>query len=159
MAKTYGLKFGAGDPRINTGLSPSFILFYSPTLGTTLPPPGISEVLTGSGIYNFIYGPTTAISFLVDGAGSLSTVDRYITGILDPIQAVDEKVGAITDSYGSTGIDPSTLMGYAKRNQEFQEGNAVFTKATGLWDIYSRGSTALLREKSLTNTTSQATKT
>ena len=159
MAKTYGLKFGSGDPRTNTGLAPTFILFYNPISGATAVPPGISEIYSGSGIYNFTYGPTSPIAFLVDGAGSLSTVDRYITGTLDPIQAVDEKVGTLSDSIGSTSTDPASLLAYAKRNLEWNEGNATYNKSTTLWDVYSRGSTTLLREKTLTNTTSQATKT
>jgi hypothetical protein len=156
MAKSYALTFGSGDPRTWTGLAPTFLIFYSPTLGTTLPPPGISEVLAGSGFYNFSYGPTTSIQFLVDGAGSLSSSDRYIKGILDPIQAVDQSVGQVTDSFGSTNVDPATLLGYAKRNLEFNEGNKVYTKATGIWDVSSRGSSILLREKSLTNTTTSS---
>lgn len=155
--KTYGLKFGSGDPRINTGLSPTFLLFLNPLTGTTATPPGITEVFTGSGIYNFTYGPTTPIQFLVDGAGSLSSVDRYITGVLDPIQAVDEKVGTLSDSFGATNADPGSLLGYAKRNLEFNEGNKVYNKSTGKWDVYNRGSTTLLVEKTLTNTTTQAT--
>jgi hypothetical protein len=159
MAKQYGLKFGSGDPRINTGLTPTFLIFFSPTTGQTIAPPGISESLAGSGLYTFVYGPTSSVEFLVDGAGSLSSIDRYITGILDPIQAVDEKVGYTTDSYGTTNTDPTTLWGQTKRNQEFNEGNATYNKTTTLWDIYSRGSSQLLAEKTLTNTVTSATKT
>lgn len=158
MSKSYGLKFGTGDPRLNTGLHPTLIIFNSAIDGTPLTPPGISEVISGSGIYNFMYGPTLSIGFLADGGSNLSSSDRYITGLLDPIQAVDEKVGYATDSFGSTGVDPTTIFGYAKRNQEFEEGNAVFNKSSGVWDIYSRGSSTLLAEKTLTNSISLATK-
>lgn len=158
MAKTYGLKFGSGDPRVNTGLAPTFLIFYNPVNGQTAVPPGISEMLSGSGIYNFTYGPTTPIQFLIDGAGSLNSVDRYITGILDPIQAVDEKVGTSLDSYGTTLTDPSTLFGHAKRRMEWDEGAATYNKSTAIWDVYSRGSSTLLQEKSLTNTVTQSTK-
>lgn len=158
MAKQYALKFGSGDPRINTGLSPTFLIFYSPTTGLTLAPPGITEALPGSGLYNFVYGPTSSIQFLVDGMGSLSSTDRYITGILDPIQAVDEKVGYSSDSFGATNVDPSTLFGHAKRRMEWDEGAANYNKTTTLWDVYSRGASTLLAEKTLTNTTTAATK-
>lgn len=154
--KTYGLKFSSGDPRIYTGLTPTFLIFSNSLTGSTAAPPGITEMVIGSGIYNFTYGPTTPIQFLVDGAGSLSSIDRYITGILDPIQAVDEKVGTTSDSFGSTLADPSTVLGHLKRIQEVNEGNKVFTKATGVWDNYSRGSSTLLFEKTLTNTTTAA---
>lgn len=159
MAKNYELKFGSGTPTAFTGLSPTFIFFVDTAAGVTVAPPSISEILSGMGVYKFSYGPTASITFVVDGGAALSSGDRYITGVLDPIQAVDEKVGGIlSDSYGSTNTDPTTLFGYAKRNLEFDEGNAIYNKASGVWDIYSRGSSTLLREKTLSNNTSQSTK-
>lgn len=158
MAKSYWLKFGTGDPSSYTGLAPTLTIFSAGGL-TALSAPGITEPIVGSGLYRFDYGPTTSIVFLADGGAGLSSGDRYITGVLDPIQAVDEKVGTLSDSFGSTATDPASVLGYLKRSMEFLEGNATFTKATGTWDIYSRGSSTLLREKALTNTTSAAGKT
>lgn len=157
MAKNYYLKFGSGDPASFSGLSPTFTIF-SATGISALVAPGVTETPAGSGLYGFIYEPTQSIIFKADGGAGLSSGDRYITGVLDPIQAVDERVGTTSDSYGSTSVDPTTVMGFAKRQQEIQEGNAVFNKSTGVWDIYSRGSSTLLREKTLTNTTTQAAK-
>jgi len=157
MSKTYYLKFGSGDPRTNTGLTPTFVIFSSFGV-TALQAPGVTETPASSGLYQFTYGPTGPIVFLADGGSALSAGDRYISATLDPIQAVDEKVGYNTDSFGSTGVDPTTIMGFVKRNLEFNEGDAVFTKATGIWDIYSRGSSTLLREKTLTNDTTSADK-
>jgi len=156
--KTYYLKFGSGNPANFTGLFPTLTVFNANGV-TALAAPGVTETPAGSGLYSFMYAPTLSILFLADGGSGLSNTDRYLSGALDPIHAVDEKVGYTTDSFGSTATDPSTLMGFAKRNQEFQEGDSVFTKSTGLWDIYSRGSSTLLREKDLTNTTTSATKT
>ncbi len=158
MPKSYWLKFGSGDSAANTGLSPTFVIFSAGGL-TAISAPGITETPSGSGLYRFDYGPTFPIIFKSDGGGVLAASDRYIYGTLDPIQSVDEKVGTLSDSFGATATDPSTLLGYAKRNQEFQEGNAVFRKSTGVWDVYSRGSSTLLVEKVLTNTTTQAGKT
>lgn len=159
MAKEYWLTFGSTDPRLNTGLSPTFILFQ--TVGGTAitPAPGISEPGISTGLYNFQYGPTTSVVFLIDGGAALASADRFISNALDPIQAVDEKVGTVEDSFGSTSVDPTTLFGHSKRTQEVLEGDAVFTKSTGKWSISSRGSSTLLREKDLTNNTTQATKT
>ncbi len=156
--KVYWLKFGSGDPRTYSGLAPTFILFFTQG-GTSMTGPGITEVVSGTGFYEFLYGPTISIAFTADGGSGLASEVRYISGVLDPIQAVDQTVGQTYDSFGSTSIDPSTLMGYAKRNQEYNEGNALFTKSTGVWDIYSRGSSVLLAEKSLANNTSNASKT
>lgn len=157
--KTFYAAFGSGDPATYTGLSPTFVIFSAGGL-TALAAPGVTETPAGSGLYRFDYpGPTLSIVFKLDAGSGVTVGDRYIKSSLDPIQAVDDKVGTITDSFGSTTVDPTTILGYVKRNLEFNEGNASFNKSTSIWDIYSRGSSTLLREKSLTNNTTSATKT
>lgn len=158
MAKTFFLKFGSGNPATYTGLSPTLTIF-SAYGSSALAAPGITETPVSSGLYSFSYEPLSSIAFVCDGGSALSSADRYITGVLDPIQAVDERAGTTSDSFGSTGTDPTTILGYLKRIQELLEGNATFTKSTGVWNIYSRGSSTLLREKTLTNTVSAANKT
>lgn len=158
MAKQYLLRFGSGNPASYSGLSPTLSLFCSVPGGTVMVGPTISEIPTATGLYTFAYDPTLPISFVCDGGAALSSGDRFVVGILDPIQAVDAKVGFSFDSYGSTSSDPTTLLGYSKRNLEFQEGDATFNKTTGAWDIYSRGASTLLREKTLTNTSGDVTK-
>lgn len=155
--KDYWLKFGSGDPRTNSGLTPTFIIFCGPT-GVTYPTPGITEPTVGTGAYYFNYGTTTSIFFTVDGGAGLSSGDRYVSGVLDPIQVVDQRMGTTSDSFGSTAVDPQTVLGYLKRNLEWLEGNASFNKSTAEWSVYSRGSSTLLTVKDLTNTTSTATK-
>lgn len=158
MSKLYGFDFGSGNPSAYTGLSPSLIIFSWEGV-TALVPPGVTETPAGSGLYHFFYGPTVAIKFLIDGGPAITTIsDRYISGILDPISTVDQTVGALNDSFGSTSVDPSTVIGYLKRTQEFLEGDALFTKATGEWQVFSRGGSVLLVTKDLTNTTTAATK-
>ena len=157
MAKTYWMKFGSGDPRTNTGLAPTLVIFNAGGI-TTITGPGITETPAGSGLYSFSYGATISYAFLADGGSGLAAGDRYITGVLDPVQAVDERVGVQADSFGSTSADPTTLSGYLKRIQELLEGDAVYTKSTGVWTISNRGSTTLLRSKTLTNTTTSSTK-
>jgi hypothetical protein len=155
-SKTYYLKFGSGSPSSFTGLTPTFTIFSAGGL-TSMTPPGITEGPAGSGIYMFQYGTTQSIVFLADGGAALSSTDRYIVGGLDPVQAVDQTIGQPSDSFGTTLTDPTTVLGYCKRTQEFNEGNKTFVKATGIWDIYSRGSSTLLREKTLTNSVTSAT--
>ena len=127
--------------------------------GTAIAAPSITEPGVSTGFYLFSYGPTASISFLVDGGSALADTDRYVQGVLDPIQVVDERVGTLTDSIGSTTTDPGSVFAYLKRNQEVSEGNATFSKTTGVWSLYSRGSSTLLREKSLANTTTAVNKT
>lgn len=159
MSQFFNIQFGSGNPADNTGLSPTFIFFGAPLLGTTLPPPGVTEYLAGSGHYGFVYGTTTPIQFTIDGGAALASSDRYVSGTLDPVQTVDTRLGFVTDSFGSTGTDPSTVLGYLRRNLEWLEGNAEFSKASGAWSVYSRGSSTLLKVKTLTNTSSAAGKT
>lgn len=156
--KTFWLSFGTGNGASFSGLTPSFILFQTEN-GGTLTPPGITEQIAGTGAYKFGYDTTLSIFFRVDGGAAVATQSRYIEGVLDPIQAVDQRVGFTTDSYGTTLVDPTTLLGYVKRLQEFLEGNASFTKSSGVWTILSRGSTTTLATKTLTNSSSTATKT
>jgi hypothetical protein len=100
MAKQYYLTFGAGDPRTYTGLAPTMLIFVRSD-GTTLAPPGISEVLSGSGLYYFTYGVTQSIAFLADAATtSPGTQGRYIRGSLDPADRADE--------YGNTLVAIAT---------------------------------------------------
>ena len=157
MPKTYELIFGSGNSANFSGLSPTFTIFNA---GATLPvtPPSITELPAGSGMYAFVYGPTLPIFFKADGGSSLADSDRFRYGSLDPIQSTDEKIGTLTDSIGSTLTDPSTLMGFAMRNQEFDQGNAVYNKSTNVWSVYGRGSSTLLFTKTLTNTAASSSK-
>jgi hypothetical protein len=156
--KNYVLQFGSGNPAAFSGLTPTFTIFSVTNTGQTLAPPSVAEIATGVGLYKFTYGPTLSITFVADGGAALSDSDRYITGVLDPIQSVDESVGMSSDSIGTTATDPSTIYGQIKRMQEYNEGQMVFTKSTGTWDIKTRGGT-LIAQKELTNTTTSATRT
>lgn len=166
MAKEYWLKFGSGNASLTTGLSPTFVIFNSWT-GGAITAPGITQPITGFGFYRFEYSPSFSIVFQCDGATTgLINADRFITGSLDPAAAIDERVndiladiGTTASTFGTTAVDPGTLYGYLKRLQELLEGDATFNKTTGVWDIYSRGSSTLLREKTLTNTSGNAGKT
>lgn len=157
--KTYWLRFGSGNPQSFSGLTPTLSTFITEG-GTNLIGPTISEVGASTGLYKFIYdaSPTFATGFVADGGAALASTDRYIAGVLDPISAVDQVLGFPMDSFGSTSIDPATAFGFLKRALEFWEGNATFIKQTGSWNIYSRGSSTLLREKALTNNTTLASK-
>lgn len=67
-------------------------------------------------------------------------------------------IGSTASSIGSNLVDPTDLFGFLKRAQEFREGNQVFNKVTGAWDISSRGNTLLI-SKTLTQSSSQVQKT
>jgi hypothetical protein len=160
MAKTFFVQFGSGNPQSYAGLSPTFITFISEG-GTNITGPTISEVGVSTGLYKFSYAPsaTFAVVFNADGGAALTDTDRYITGVLDPVSIVDQKIGASVDSFGSTSADPSSLYGLVNRLQELLEGDAGFNKSTGVWTMYNRGSSTILRSKTLTNSVSEVTKT
>lgn len=103
MAKSYFLRFGTGDPRSLTGLSPTFLFFRNPD-GTNVTPPSISEVGTSIGIYTFTWGTTNYIGFLADAATTSPGSDgRYVVGALDPVDRMDE-VGTSLIALGTSHI-------------------------------------------------------
>ena len=100
--KSYGVRFGSGDPRTYTGLTPTFLLFLDMAAGTTKTPPGISEIIASSGLYQFQYGTTTPIAFLIDAnSTSPGTTGRYVTGQLDPSDRSDEYGNSLM-AYGAS---------------------------------------------------------
>jgi hypothetical protein len=168
LPKTYFIQFGTGDARTFTGLAPTFLIFADSS-GVTYAPPSIKEVNSGWGNYGFTYtfSSTLPIYFQADGATSGLTVsNRYVSGVLDPVQAVDQNItgigntlslvasyqftlatgltnlalsiGSTSSSYGSSSIDPGSVFGYLKRLQELQEGDQVFQAAGGTLSIYNR---------------------
>jgi len=163
--KTYIVVFGSGNPANYSGLSPTFTVFNNYIAGASTPGwtvaagPTITEIGAGIGLYSFQYEPLTPYAFVCDGGVTLVNTDRYVKGILDPIQAVDEKVGFSTDSFGSSSVDPGSIYGYVKRFQEFMEGDSYFNKVTAVWTIFNRGSSTLLRTKNLVNSGGNVTKT
>lgn len=115
--KNYTVQFGSGDPRGFTGLSPTFLLFWNLSSGTTNAPPSISELVVGkTGLYTFQYGVTQPIAFLLDAATtSPGPSGRYVSGQIDPADRADE-YGNTLIAYGLstiTGINNSgtTLVG------------------------------------------------
>lgn len=188
MAKNYLVCFGGSAI---TGLSPTFSLFKALPSGGNTTPPGITEIPTTSGLYYFNYAPAGPVAFIIDGATTgLPGLSRYVVGSLDPIDAANEGItalaggisglaagltlvgglgisalavlGTTASSFGSTATDPATVIGYLKRLMEFNEGNNVFTKSSGIWDVYARsnatGASTQLAQKTVTDSGSVITK-
>lgn len=168
--KNYLVQFySAVNPTLIAGFSPTFTVFNVVPGGGATTPPGITQIPTNTGLYYFSYDPTASIAFVIDGGASLPATARYVAGLLDPIQKVDEQVtalgntlvaiglsngvggatvtgllGSLTSSFGSTNTDPTTVFGYLKRLHEYNEGNSIFTKSSGVWQVASRGTTYIL---------------
>lgn len=143
-AKVYWLKFGSGDPRPNTGMTPTFLQFYDST-GQTLSPPSIAEIkfggATASGVYGFSYliGVTTlnSIYFLAYSITTVSSglaTDQYITGVLDPVLAVDQQLtqqGVTLVAQGVTLIaQGATIVAIGNSLTSFNSGSIGSTTSS-----------------------------
>jgi hypothetical protein len=107
----------------------------------------------------------TSIGTSLSAVGtSLSAQGATISGIGNTVAAIGisltaglSLIGSPSSSFGSTSIDPTTVFGFLMRSQEIAEGNRSFAKATGVMEYYSRGSSTLLRQKTVSDSTSGTT--
>ncbi len=137
-AVSYGLlNFGLGT----TGVA----------LGTTSVALGVTAVALGT--TNIALG-TTAVALGVTSV-ALGNTNMALINTIGPLAT---GIGSTLSSFGDTLTDPGTLFGYLKRIQETLEGNENYIKSTGILSIYSRGSSTLLRQKTLTNSVSTVIK-
>lgn len=107
--KNYSVRFGTGDPRTFSGLSPTLLLFFNLSSGATILGPTFTEGLTGTGIYTFQWGTTTPIAFLADAATTSPGSGRYVTGQLDPEDRSDEYGNTLT-ALGNSNVALSTSL-------------------------------------------------
>ncbi len=132
------------DERMNESLA---LGTTAVALGTTSVAIGTTQV--GQGVTLLGYA-STLLGYGVSIYAQGSSAGSDVTEVLN-------RLGTTASSFGTTGVDPGTVMGYLKRVQENQEGNASFNKSTGVWQIQTRGGT-LLREKTMTNAANSVTK-
>jgi phage-related protein len=128
--------YGVFDPQDNMSSTLTVI-------GTTLA--GMGSTLFGVGATIAGMGNTLAgigVSFGAFGAS------------FDTLAAL---IGSTQSSFGSTSADPATVFGFLRRAQEMAEGNRAYTKSSGVLDFYSRGSSTLLIEKVITDSTAGTT--
>lgn len=160
MSQRYFARFGSGNPQEFSGLTPTFIIFQT-DLGASLARPSIAEVGISTGFYGFTYitSATYSIVFTIDGGNAIAEASsRYVAGVLDPISNVDQELGFVNDSYGTTAI-PSTVFALAKRLVQYWQADATFNKSSGVWAQFAQGTSTLLYQKTLTNDVSETTKT
>jgi len=139
-------------------------------IGTTLIGYGVSNIALGTsnlaqgltslgyGVSNFALGTSNfALGVTNLGYG----VSNFALGNLITAQAATlvSNLGGTASSFGTDLVDPTTVFGFLKRALETREGNETYVKATGILDIYSRGSSQLLAEKTISDSTSETTKT
>ena len=121
-------------------------------LGTTNFALGTTNVAIGaSGVALGTTNVALGTSIIAQG----TTILSYLSGLSSPVLIA---IGSTASSFGSTSSDPVDLFGYLKRIIELYEGNETFAKSTGALSMYSRGSSTLLRQKTVTNSTVGVTK-
>lgn len=167
---TYVFQFGNGNPSSFAGLAPTFIVFTAVGIGSTTPP-AITQIPTSTGLYYTTYTPLSTVAFVLDGTATVTNNGfRYISGAMSPADNGPSLLGTLSDSFGSTLADPTTVFGYLRRLQEYNEGNNVFNKVSGALQYWSRGvtyasgtsvysgSSAMLIQKSVVDSGSVITK-
>lgn len=109
---------------------------------------------------NAISATQAAQSTLMANMGATLTAGGVtLAAIGSSLSGIGSLIGSTASSFGSTSVDPVDLFGFLMRAQEFMEGNQTYAKSTGILDFYSRGSSTLLIEKTITDDSTSTTKT
>lgn len=109
---------------------------------------GITNVAIGTSIYAL---EQTLGSTLVGIGNTVSAIGSTITGLGSSLNAL---IGTTASIIGDSSTDPSTLFGYLKRNLEITEGQQLFTKSSGAWNMLDRTGATTLRTRTITNSAS-----
>lgn len=163
--------FGVFDPQDTMGSTLVAVSASLIALGNSNIALGMSNVALGNsnialGMTNVSIG-TTGVGYgasnflLLNNMGStVIAIGSTVSGLGISLAGVASLIGSASDSFGSTSADPTTLFGFLRRAQEMAEGNQVYTKATGILQFFSRGSgtSTMLRQKTVTDTTTTTTK-
>jgi len=171
MLKRIGTVFSSGDPSTETGLDPTLIVFKAfDALGTSVAVPTISELAT-DGLYYFdaTVLANVPIYWVMDGFTTGLGGNRYVSGILDPSQAIDLQttnqsttlqalIGSASSAIGDDLTDPTDMFGWLMRNQEWLEGDGSYNKSTGVWTSQNRAGTTTLASKTIADSDTEVTK-
>ena len=105
----YWLSF-TPNPTDSAGLNATFLNFIKFD-GTTLTPPGITQLNAGTGIYQFTYTPSFSIAFRIDGAtSSLAASQRYVVGNLDITDNLNTDLTALGSTLIAIGNTTATSL-------------------------------------------------
>lgn len=185
--KTYYVTFGSGDPRPNFGLAPTFVIFnnsgsavtapsiaavagatgfYSFTYGATTPIAFLIDgFTTGLGAYRYVQGSIDPADRSDEYGNTIISLENLNLQQGQTILASIGTGGTLLAFFGTPGstfggqtTDPVDMFGYLKRFQELLEGDNDYFKASGLFQLFSRGSSTLLRAKTIANSVSTVIK-
>jgi hypothetical protein len=159
--------FGVFDPADQFAPTLSAMNATLGAMGNTLAGIGVTLVAQGSTIVGM--GSTiTGMGNTLGGVGvtltaqgaTIVAIGNTLAGLGISMGGFLALVGDTTSTFGSTSSDPTTIFGFLKRAQECWEGDQVYTKASGILQFFSRGSgsSTLLRQKTVSDTTTNTTK-
>ena len=166
--------FGVFDPadKFSTTLTAMGVTLGA--MGTTLGAMGTTLVAQGATLVfvstNVQANGTTLVAqgatlvgvgtTLVAQGATLVAIGNSLAVLGSSLSSISALLGDTTSSFGSTSADPTTVFGFLKRAQEFWEGDQVYTKSSGVLQFFSRGSgtSTLLRQKTVSDTTISTTK-
>ena len=100
----------------------------------------------------------TGTTLIAQGV-TLVAMGNTLLGVGSSFGGLAAILGTTASPIGTSSVDPSDIMGYLRRLREYNEGNRIYTKATGLLDFYARGGATLLIEKTISDNSTQTTKT
>ncbi len=157
---------GMGLTLVGQGLTITVMGNSMATMGNSLSVMGVSLSTMGNSL-SVMGGSLSAIGTTLFGmggslsvmGGSLSVMGTTLLGMGISLNGLAGVLGTTASSYGSTGTSPTDIMGFLIRARELAEGNQTYTKATGVLDLYVRGGITLLAEKTISDTSTNTTKT
>lgn len=139
-----GFGFYRSNYTVGASTSVAFLVDGGATLSSSIR--YISGNIFGTENLDYVGATIIAIGTTLVAIGTtVSAIGSTVSGFGD----LSALIGNTSSSFGSTSVDPGSLFGYAKRAQEVLEGNQDYRKSNGTWEIWSRGSSTMLRSKVL----------
>lgn len=143
--------FGVFDPQDTlaqtfTAANASLFAFGASNIALGMTNVAIGTSLGALGITNLAQSTNNGATIVAIG-NTLSGINTNLAGL-----------GDTASTFGDVNTNPGTVFGYLRRVVEFLEGNSTFTKATGGLTFSSRGSSYVLANKTVSDTTTTTTK-
>lgn len=143
------LAFGSTLTGFGTSLTASQVVITGQ--GTSITAQGVSLTAQGSTLFGF------GVSTVAFGT-SLIALGNTILATAGVGLSSNAFIGTTASLIGNLTVDPVDLFGYVKRIAELIQGRQLFTKGSGVLDMYDRTGATLLAERTVSNNASLVTK-
>lgn len=154
---------GVGTQLSNQGVSLNALGATFSGFGTSLVALGVTQTAQGVVLATIDTDVLNTRADVQAVGVTLQAIGSTLTGFGTSLYAQGNTgaalIGTTASSFGTDAADPTTVFGFLKRALEDREGNETYTKATGVLEIKSRGSSQLLATKTISDTTTETTKT